>query len=215
KAVLPPGERQWRISQYEQRGCSDWERLQMVISTHPWDILTIGAGKGYRSCQHLIDGEQREHLPANLLDQAMLVAYVTDPTQNRWEIKRMYARIIVRLLRSERGWGILLDRGYGDRGYELALRTTLERHILAKGFPLWEASSSLRSQGFQIRSAFYATGPLQRFLSYNMPYLDQVGAEWSRISSPHFHLDEHRMYTICVREVATPNAKPLVIRVHQ
>ncbi|MBO0789850.1 MAG: hypothetical protein J2P36_02735 [Ktedonobacteraceae bacterium] len=204
KTVLPPEEGHWLISQYEQRGSSGWEPLQIMLSAHPWDVLTMGAGKSYRSCQHLIDGGERDRLPANLLDNGMLVAYVTDPTQNRWDVERMYARIIVRLLRSERGWGLLLDRGYGDPGYELALRTYLQRHFLAKGFSLWEATYPIRSQRIQFRSTFYATGPLQQFFTYDPPYLDQTAADWSQMIAS--SRQTYWVYMVSVREVASHHA---------
>jgi hypothetical protein len=165
---------------YEQRGYKRWQDVQIVISAHPWDILTMGTSEHFVTCQDLFGREAaaifNEKLPANLLDSGMVVAYVQKACEDRWKIGRMKARIILRLLRTRRDhYGILLDRSYGDAGLATGLITQLDALIAACGLAHWMPPNYKGHEGIVVclDQPFPAYGLPQQFHGLPLPYLDQ------------------------------------------
>jgi hypothetical protein len=182
-------------ARYLDRGMKKGPNQQVVVSAHPWDILTMGCSRHYQSCQAL-DGsghkatEYNDQLPANLLDSGMLVAYIPESCEaSRWDLRRMQTRVILRLLRDRAGtWGILIDRFYGDLGQSLALEASLidilSRASLQRWMPLryYRDSCALTFDGETIG----VWGPLQSFGSHWCPYLDQgrVNEDFCWVNQP-------------------------------
>jgi hypothetical protein len=184
--------------QFELRGCKLQENIQLVVSAHPWDVLTMGTSRHYATCQDITgQGEgayQNKLLPANLLDSGMLVAYIADEPFDRWCIRRMQTRTILRLLWSKqtRKWGVLIDRFYGDVGQMKAMHYTLALLLQQHGLALWCPPFYYQyQQGIYVPVAtpndplLDVRGPQQRFGPYALPYLDQTRAnpdfQWQRV----------------------------------
>ena len=198
-ASLPGGASHPLYARYQDRGTKQHESDRAVIvSAHPWDILSMGCSRHFSTCQAL-DGENddakdyNDRLPANLLDSGMAVAYVPEADDdNRWELERMQARVILRLMRTRGGiWGVLIDRFYGDQGLCLAMEASLESLLKRAGLPRWVPAHYYRDW-----EVFHASeegtvsvyGPLQDFSSYSTPDLDQNrfddGFDWATIYAP-------------------------------
>ncbi|MBE3568417.1 MAG: hypothetical protein IMW90_22090 [Thermogemmatispora sp.] len=158
---------------YQNRGGKE-EQPVFIVSAHAWDILSMGSGKSYRTCQAL-DGDavQRRQLPANLLDSGMLVAYIPsslEAIQDRWTLQRMQARCILRLLFCRHRWLIYIDRCYGDTSLSDSLRKGITQLLQQHGITYWYRGLFPFSEEDDY---CLAKGPLQFFpgpLFY--PYLD-------------------------------------------
>ena len=200
-AFLPGGASHPLYRRYQERGSKNWLDLELVVSAHPWDILSMGSGSGFSTCQDLFGGDLawvfNEKLPANLLDGGMAVAYVQQAGGDRWASRRMQARAIVRLLRSADGRdGILIDRCYGDSGRREALLAQLATLLAEAGLPLW-IPPWYNTRGRVTESAgqaFPAYGPYQDFKGLPLPYLDQADSNqdfywepWSYCPRRTFH----------------------------
>ena len=176
-----PGKRHPLYRRYQERGSKTWLNLELVVSAHPWDILSMGSGCGFSTCQDLFGGDLawvfNEKLPANLLDSGMAVAYVQQAGGDRWASKRMQARAIVRLLRSADGRdGILIDRCYGDPGRREALLAQLAAQFAQARLPLWIPPwyNTRGRVSESLGQALPAYGPYQDFKGLPLPYLDQA-----------------------------------------
>nr|BBH92272.1 hypothetical protein KTA_04710 [Thermogemmatispora argillosa] len=167
---------------YLNRGSKEEQRV-FIVSAHAWDVLSMGSGKGYRTCQALDgDAPQCRRLPTNLLDSGMLVAYVPaslEAIQDRWTLRRMEARCILRLLFCPRfrRWIIYIDRCYGDVSLVQALREGIVQQLQQRGIAYWWpdlSPSSLEDDDFLVE------GPLQFFPApFSWPYLDSWRMDWN------------------------------------
>jgi hypothetical protein len=178
QAMLKEGKDHPSYKLFVNRGTKRWKNTALIVSVHPWDLLTFGCGKSYSSCQHLEHGDSNEQLPANLLDSGLAVAYVANLGENRWQPKRMEARVLLRLLQNGQGKrGILIDRFYGDVGYIETMRQHLTRLIRHHGLGVWQPLhyyEHTATRSYEHLLSFDAYGPLQHFQDYPTPYLDQA-----------------------------------------
>ncbi|MBX5459303.1 MAG: hypothetical protein IRZ31_20615 [Thermogemmatispora sp.] len=167
--------------QYQNRGAKEGQRI-LIISAHPWDILSMGSGRSYRTCQALdqenVSSYQRR-LPSNLLDAGMLVAYIPsslEAIRDRWTLQRMEARCILRLLFCPhlRRWVIYIDRCYGDVSLSQMLRAGIEQLLEQRG---------IASSGYVGSGSPASFLPVRgRLLSFPdglwEPYLDGDALSW-------------------------------------
>jgi hypothetical protein len=210
---LPDERNQWTglwHGHYQNRGPA---QSLLVVSSHPWDILTMGQGLEFRTCQAL-DSDWNSHLPANLQDRGMVVAYLlrlvqgdrgpcsvdelaaelAQAQQNRWAPKRMAARVILRLLRSTRNrrWGIYVDRCYGPQELVPHLLAGVRQVVRLHHLPQWLPEASPLSPTLELGPG---EGGLQLFFgspsleeAEQLPYLDAPSGGgrcwWNRVSDP-------------------------------
>jgi hypothetical protein len=180
--ALPQKEKHPLFQRFIARGTSHWQKKHMVISVHPWDIITMGSGKGYKTCLHLHHGEWRDGLPATLRDSGLAVCYVVGPSQSRWLVERMEARVLLRLAKSQTHWGVVLDRFYGDGALIQAMKTALLTILAQTGLSLWIPTPYETSTGdlkISTQQGFSVQGLPQHFGFYPLPLLNQPEAEWS------------------------------------
>ena len=191
-ASFLPGEKQHELyRQFEQRGNKLKADTPLVVSAHPWDILSMGCSRHFSTCQDLTGKAEGAHyqnamLPANLLDNGMVVAYTPDEgSSDRWDLQHMHTRTILRLLWSPgaRNWGVLIDRFYGDAGQMEAIRHTLALRFAQLGLAHFSPPRYYQhKQGVFLDVAspsdmlLDARGPRQPFGDHPNPYLDQYRA---------------------------------------
>lgn len=80
----------------------DLTKYKLLITSDPTDKMLMSAFKHIESCQNLYNGIKREHLPSNLLDKNLAVAYLyknqnAKDTGGKLHNRELFGRILLRL----------------------------------------------------------------------------------------------------------------------